>query len=81
MEYKVLFKSEKSDFVKLAFFTIVGDFNKLVIVSTKEKLDEQKMLDISNFLIDFKIVKDEFAIFNIYITDKQIALFDKMGKK
>jgi len=78
MKFTTLFKSENSDFQKITFITVIWDYNKLVIVSTKENISEEEMCDIANILIDNEIVKDEFNVFNIYITAKQVTLAHKL---
>ena len=78
MKYEILFKSDNSDFKKIAFFTVIGDYNKLVVVSTKENITTDEMGDIANLLIDNEIVKDEFAVFNIYIKQTQLNLYNKL---
>lgn len=76
MEYTILFKSEKSDYIKLAFFRKVGDFNKLVVVATKEKITTDELVEVANFLINFEIAKDDFNEYKIYVTDKQMQLYN-----
>jgi hypothetical protein len=89
MSYKVLFGSKDSDFKKLAYFKEVELVNRegwkykvtrLVIVATKELVSEETLVHISDVLIDNEIVKDDFAVYNIYVTDKQVNLVNKIDK-
>ena len=79
--HKVLFKSDKSDFIKIGFFTIVNDFDKLVLVSKKDlDINEEKMIKIGQFLIDYWVAQDKFWTFEIFLNEKNLFLYDTVQK-
>lgn len=70
---KVLMKTDK--FIKIAFFIEETDTkNYIVVAGTKENVDAKSLELIAKTLIDFEVVKAEFNLYNLFISEKQIKL-------
>lgn len=73
-----LIESENSDYKQIAYFCKINGKNKLVIAKTKEFITPEVMKEITDILIDFELVKDDFAVYNVFINEKQMKLADKL---